>query len=137
MMNLTLMLMVLLAAMGSAGMHSTIISLKLAQNYRNSVQEFHKVEGLAEKALGNFANGGDGDQDGTEDFQQIHSNNDSVYYAEGGYLITISRHPTNPHLATIQVGSIEITVNNFPGGGESCVHSGQCTPERVAWRDYL
>lgn len=72
--------------------------------------------------------------DSVEDFQQIHGNNNPVSFIDDNYVVLIERHPTDPNLAIIQVGSVTLTINNFPGGGESCQHSPQCRPERVAWK---
>jgi len=134
--SVVLMLMALLSAAGAAGIHSTITSLMLASNYRNTMQVFYELEGTLSKASVDFGAGTDLDGSGQEDFDEVHGNNQVVYYTAGGHEITISRFAGDPHLVVINVdGRMEIVVNNFPGGGVSCVHSGQCTPELVAWRE--
>ena len=133
-MHIVMMFMLVLGVMASASVRSTITSLKLSTNYFESVSSLYRTEGLVEWVLNGLKSGYDMDGDGTEDFQQVHSDGTPLYYFLDGMEVAVVRDPNDPHQAIITVGRISVTVNNFPGGGESCEHNNQCTPERVAWR---
>ena len=137
MIHIIMMFMLVLATMGAASARSTIISLKLSTNYRDAVQSLYRTEGQVEFVLHQLAAGRDMDGDGVEDFSQVHGNGEVLYYLLDGVQVEVRRDPNDPHQAIITVGNIRVTVNNFPGGGESCAHNNHCTPERVAWEVIL
>ena len=133
MLHIVMMMMIVLLAMASASVKSTITSLKLASNYTSSVRALYRDEGIAEYAVWALKAGQDLDINGVEDFQQVHGNGTAVLYTYGAQEVIISRAADDPHVAVITSGRVTIRVNNFPGGGQSCQNNNQCTPERVAW----
>jgi len=135
MISVVLMFITVLALMGSAATIVVMRDLQITANYRNAVQLLYRHEGIIERALWGLKAGEDRDLSGVEDFQQIHGNNDPVSFIDDNYIVLILRHPTDPNLAIIRVGAVELTINNFPGGGQSCQHSPQCRPEWVAWQE--
>ena len=133
MLHIVMMFMLTLSVMASASVKSSITSLKLAYNYTSAVRQLYYEEGIVSFALHALKDGQDRNGDGTEDFQEVHGNGTVVWYTYDGTQVTVSRSPDDPHLAIIQAGRVTITVNNFPGGGQSCLNNNQCTPELVAW----
>jgi len=136
MIHLIMMFMLMLGVMGSASATSTIIGLRLSRNYKIGVQEFYRREGILSFAIAHLKAGSDLDLDGFEDFQQVHGNGEVIFYTVDGAEVTISRDPNDPHQAIIEIDGMRVVINNFPGGGQSCLNNNQCTPERVAWGDF-
>ena len=134
MIGVVLMYITVLSLMGSAATIVAMQQLQLVAQYKNTVQELYRHEGIIERAIWGLKAGEDRDMNGVEDFEQLHGNNDSVGFYDDNHIVLIERHPTEPHLAIIKVGNVEVTINSFPGGGESCQHSPQCHAKRVAWR---
>ena len=136
MIHLVMMFMVVLGVMGAASATSTITELKLSVNYKDGVQRFYAREGILNYAIGQLKAGSDMNLDGYEDFQQVHGAGEVVFYTVDGTEVTIYRDPNDPHQAYISVLGMHVLVNNFPGGGQSCLNNNQCTPELVAWGDF-
>ena len=130
----TIMYIMVLSLSGSAATIVTMRALQATANYKNALHELYRHEGIIERAIWGLKAGEDRDMNGVEDFEQLHGNNDSVGFYDDNHIVLIERHPTEPHLAIIKVGNVEVTINSFPGGGESCQHSPQCHAKRVAWR---
>lgn len=135
MIHIVMMVMLALSVMATASVRSTIASLKISTNYLKSMQRLYQVEGHIEQALHALKTGQDRDLDGVEDFHQVHGNGDVLVYLIDGVEVMVERDPNDPQQATITVEDIVLTVNNFPGGGQSCQNNNQCTPERVAWEN--
>ncbi len=134
-MNTVMFTIAMLAVLGTAGAYESIIALKLSKAYTIGVRQLYIDEGIVSKTALLLLYGTDLDGDGVEDFDQIHSINGTVWFRDGDVDVNIRRDPTNPHAAIIQAGRVEIIVNNFPGGGQSCQNNNQCNPELIAWRE--
>jgi len=123
----------LMSLAGAGAMHSTIVNLKIAHNYKTMVQNVYRNEGAADAAAHWLWEGQDKDGDSQSDKLQVHGNG-TVTYVLDGYTVFIFRDPDDPNQAIVQVGNIEIGVKNFPGGGVSCGANGKCEPRIYTWR---
>ncbi len=133
-MNTAMFTLAMLAVLGTAGAYNTIVALKRSKAYTIGVQQFYVDEGIASKTALLLVRGADLDGDGLEDFDQIHNKGYTSTFVDGTVDVSVRRDPTDPHRAIIQAGGVEITVNNFPGGGQSCQNNTKCNPELISWR---
>jgi len=124
----------LMSLAGAGAMHSTIVNLKMAHNYKTNVQDTYHAEGAANAVAHWLWEGQDLDGDGQSDKLQVHGN-ETVTYVFDGYTVVMFRDPDDPNQAIVQVGNVELGVRNFPGSGTSCGVNGKCEPRIFTWRE--